>query len=97
MSPQPDVYAWYRGEPDALELGTAALEELGAFHTGSTDIRQAVATQQKRWGTEPTGTLSPAEWDRLLEVPQTATSDASEEPSHATEPDDSAEPDESDS
>lgn len=94
MSPQPDVNAWYRGDPAARELGVAALTALGAFHDDSTDIRQAVTTQQKRWGDTPTGTLSPAEWQMLTDVSQLASDDVSrqpgEQPSRAADSDGSA-------
>lgn len=56
---------WIKGTPAALEAGRAALGALGAFHAGSASIRQAVATQQKRWGAVPTGALTPDQWDRL--------------------------------
>ena len=56
---------WIKGTPAALEAGRAALDALGAFHAGSDSIRQAVATQQKRWGAVPTGALTPDQWARL--------------------------------
>ena len=56
---------WIKGTPAALDAGRAALGALGAFHAGSGSIRQAVATQQKRWGDVPTGSLNPAQWARL--------------------------------
>ena len=56
---------WIKGTPAALDAGRAALDALHAFHAGSTSIRQAVATQQKRWGDVPTGALTPDQWDRL--------------------------------
>ncbi len=86
MSPQPDVNAWYRGDPAARELGVAALTALGAFHDDSTDIRQAVTTQQKRWGDTPTGALSPAEWQMLTDVSR----QPGEQPSRAADSDGSA-------
>ena len=56
---------WIKGTPEAIEAGRAALGALGAFHDGSDSIRQAVATQQKRWGAVPTGALTPDQWARL--------------------------------
>ena len=59
------VAAWYRGEPEALEAGIAALKRRRAFRKDSTDIREAVARMQKRWGHTPSGTLSALEWRML--------------------------------
>ena len=66
MSTYPNAFAWWTGDPAAVALGRDALTALDAFHKGSTDLRQAVATQQKRWGHAPSGTLTSAEWDQLL-------------------------------
>ena len=60
-----DLSAWYRGETEALEAGIAALKRRRAFRKGSTDIREAVARVQKRWGHAPSGTLSEVEWQML--------------------------------
>ena len=72
------IHDWWCGDPVAVEVGIAALRRLRAFRPGSDDIRDAVRRQQKRWGHVPSGTLTRAEWARLVGEPSlSASNDAS--------------------
>lgn len=92
------VQDWYRGDPAALDLGVQALRRRRAFRDDAPDdIRIAVARLQKRWGHPPTGTLSRAEWDRLVtrKASPTAVDDASRAATNDASPpgqDDESEP-----
>lgn len=68
---RPPVSDWWHGDPDALEVGKAALRKVGSIKGGRTGIRQAVEHRQKVWGVTPTGTLSAEQWDRLLDEAET--------------------------
>jgi hypothetical protein len=80
----PDVVAWWKGDPEAIEVGTRALKRVRALRDKKT-IRQAVELVQKRAGAVPTGTLSRDQWVQLLDEASLLPDDG--EPDEGDEPD----------
>lgn len=56
----PTYAGWITGDPDTVE------RVRGLLDAGKRTTREAVATQQKRWGDSPTGALSMAQFARLM-------------------------------
>lgn len=66
----PSYVNWLRGDPQALAYVCDVLSASGALRDDRS-IREAVATEQKRWGDNPTGYLSRAQFDRLVQQEDT--------------------------